>query len=139
MHKRLLIVDDSPVMRSFVRRSIEIAGLPVSRWLEAAHGREALDRLAEERVDLVLTDLNMPVLDGESLLRLMRDDERLRGVPVVVVSTDGTEQRMTRLLELGARGYVRKPFPPEQLYAVLGGVLPDWIPDRGEEAADVGF
>lgn len=139
MHKRLLIVDDSPVMRSFVRRSIEIAGLPVSRWLEAAHGREALDRLAEERVDLVLTDLNMPVLDGESLLRLMRDDERLRSVPVVVVSTDGTEQRMARLLELGARGYVRKPFPPEHLYAVLGGVLPDWIADRREEAADVGF
>lgn len=139
MHKRLLIVDDSPVMRSFVRRSIEIAGLPVSRWLEAAHGAEALERLAEERVDLVLTDLNMPVLDGESLLRRMRGDERLSAVPVVVVSTDGTEQRMARLLALGARGYVRKPFPPEQLCAVLGGVLPDWIADRGEAAGDVGF
>lgn len=139
MRKRLLIVDDSPVMRSFVRRSIEIAGLPVDHWFEAGHGAEALDRLAGERVDLVLTDINMPVLDGEGLLRAMRQDERLRAVPVVVVSTDGTEQRMARLLELGASGYVRKPFPPEHLCAVLGRVFPDWLPEGGSGANDVGF
>jgi two-component system chemotaxis response regulator CheY len=139
MHKRLLIVDDSPVMRSFVRRSIEIAGLPVERWLEAGHGGEALERLAEERVDLVLTDINMPVLDGEGLLERMGGDERLRAVPVVVVSTDGTEKRMARLFELGARGYVRKPFPPEQLCAVLGEVLPDWLPAQAGEDGNADF
>jgi len=139
MSKRLLIVDDSPVMRSFVRRSIEIAGLPVECWFEAGHGREALDCLAAEEVDLVLTDINMPVLDGEGLLRSMRSDERTRAVPVVVVSTDGTEQRMGRLMELGANGYVRKPFPPEQLCAVLGNIFPDWGPGGAMEAIDVGF
>lgn len=139
MSKRLLIVDDSPVMRSFVRRSIEIAGLPVAGWIEASHGREALERLADEQVDLVLTDINMPVLDGEGLLRSMRADARLREVPVVVVSTDGTEQRMGRLMALGANGYVRKPFPPEQLCAVLGEVLPGWSAEARQEGGHVAF
>lgn len=139
MCKRLLIVDDSPVMRSFVRRSIEIAGLQVDRWLEAGHGREALEKLDTEAVDLVLTDINMPVLDGEGLLRAMRADERLRQVPVVVVSTDGTELRMARLMELGAMGYLRKPFPPERLCLLIEQVFPDWAGERGKEMSDVGF
>lgn len=139
MCKRLLIVDDSPVMRRFVRRSIEIAGLTVDEWIEAGHGAEALRCLAETRVDLVLTDINMPVMDGERLLRSMRDDERLRSVPVVVVSTDGTEQRVARLLELGALGYLRKPFAPERLCQLLGEVFPGWTGGEGREARDVGF
>jgi two-component system, chemotaxis family, chemotaxis protein CheY len=139
VRKRLLIVDDSPVMRSFVRRSIEIAGLPVEEWIEAGHGREALDRLETRGVDLVLTDINMPVLDGEGLIRAMRADERLRDVPVVVVSTDGTELRMARLLELGALGYLRKPFAPERLCQLLEEVFPGWREWREEELSDVGF
>ena len=139
MSKRLLIVDDSPVMRSFVKRSIQIAGLQVDQWLEAGHGREALEKLGAGPVDLVLTDINMPVLDGEGLLRAMREDERLRRVPVVVVSTDGTELRMARLLELGALGYLRKPFAPERLCLLLEQVFPDWSVERQEDSGDVGF
>lgn len=132
MPKKLMIVDDSPVMRAFVRRTVEVAGLEVSAYLEAGDGRDALNQLRRagqlgpgEQVDLILTDINMPVMDGEDLLAELRRDGMLSGIPVVVVSTDSTDQRMGKLMELGARNYVRKPFPPEKLGEVLAGIFPE--------------
>ncbi len=138
MSKRLMIVDDSPVMRLFVRRTIEVAGLPTTEVIEASNGEEALARLhlAQARpnaaIDLILTDINMPVLDGEGLLTELREDPRLSHIPVVVVSTDSTEQRVGTLMNLGARDYVRKPFPPERLGEVLAEIFPDWKPQAGD-------
>lgn len=128
MSKRLMIVDDSPVMRAFVRRTIQVTGLPTSAFLEAGNGEEALSRLraSTEPVDLILTDINMPVMDGEGLLVQLKRDPALASIPVVVVSTDSTEQRVGALLRLGASDYVRKPFPPERLSEVLCELLPDW-------------
>ena len=130
MSKCLMIVDDSPVMRSFVKRTLLAAGLPVDTCLEASNGREALEKLraftSSRRIDLILTDVNMPVLDGEGLLVELKRDAALASIPVVVVSTDSTEQRVGALLKLGARDYVRKPFPPERLSEVLNGIFPDW-------------
>lgn len=126
MHKRVLIVDDSPVMRSFVRRTLMVAGLPMSECIEAGNGQEALCRLAGSRVDLILTDINMPVMDGQGFLQSLKADPQLSGIPVVVVSTDSTQQRVGELLGLGASGYIRKPFPPEKMSEVLGGIFPDW-------------
>lgn len=126
MTKRLMIVDDSPVMRSFVRRTLEIAGLQVESCTEASNGAEALERLSEGEVDLILTDINMPVLDGEGLLRALQFDPDLRRIPVVVVSTDSTELRVESLMALGARGYVKKPFQPERINEVLCGLFPEW-------------
>ena len=126
MTKRLMIVDDSPVMRSFVRRTLQIAGLHMETCAEASNGAEALAKLAESSVDLILTDINMPVLDGEGLLRTLQVDPELKRIPVVVVSTDSTEQRVDALMGLGARGYVKKPFQPEKLSQVLAGIFPDW-------------
>jgi two-component system chemotaxis response regulator CheY len=122
---RVLIVDDSPVMRAFIRRIIVLSGMEGTEFLEASDGREALKLLREQWVDLVLTDINMPSMDGEQLMRCLEADDMLRSVPVVVVSTDGTESRMHQMLSLGARGYVKKPFMPEtlreELERVLGG------------------
>lgn len=126
MHKRVMIVDDSPVMRSFVKRTLDIAGLPVSQYLEAGDGREALAVLESGSVDVVLTDINMPVLDGQGLIASMKSDPRFRSIPVVVVSTDSTDQRMGELIRLGASGYIRKPFPPEKICEVLCGLFPEW-------------
>lgn len=135
MRKRVMIVDDSPVMRSFVKRTLNAAGLPVLRCVEAGDGREALAKLEREPVDVILTDINMPVLDGEGFLRALRSDRSRAAIPVVVVSTDSTDNRVQSLIELGASGYVRKPFAPERLGEVLAGVLPDWPdadwPDEG--------
>lgn len=123
MEFSLLIVDDSPVMRKFIRRVIEASGFAVARFLEAGNGEEALAVLDGERVDAVLTDINMPRMDGEQLLRSIECREHLRRIPVVVVSTDSTDLRITRMRVLGAKGYVTKPFQPETLRDELERVL----------------
>ena len=119
MELRVLIVDDSPAMRSFVRRVLELSGLEVALCLEASNGEEALALLADNWVDVILTDINMPQMDGEELLRRLSEHEVLRLVPVLVVSTDKTEARIQKMLHLGAKGYVTKPFAPETLREVL--------------------
>jgi two-component system chemotaxis response regulator CheY len=119
----LLLVDDSPVMRSFLRRALSVCGFPVGRFLEAGNGQQALAVLRDRRADLVLTDINMPVLDGEGLLQALREDASLRAIPVVVVSTDATDSRRHRLLGLGAAGYLTKPFEPERLADLLDAVM----------------
>jgi two-component system chemotaxis response regulator CheY len=123
MAYRVLIVDDSQSMRKFVRRVIDASGIELSECLQASNGREALEILRKEWVDIVLTDINMPELDGEELIRRLAADDLLESIPVVVVSTDSTRTRIERLLELGARGYVTKPFRPEELRAELERVL----------------
>jgi two-component system chemotaxis response regulator CheY len=119
MPYRVLIADDSPVMRSFIRRVIEFSGFELSDCFEAANGEEALEILGSEWVDAILTDINMPVVDGEELLRRLRMDDALKSIPVIVISTDATRNRIDRLLALGARGYVTKPFLPETLRGEL--------------------
>jgi two-component system chemotaxis response regulator CheY len=112
-------------MRTFVRRVAELSGIEVERYFQAANGEEALALLQREPVDVVLTDVNMPRMNGEELLRNLEADERFRNVPVLVISTDGTETRVHRMMALGAKGYVKKPFLPEilreELERVLGG------------------
>ena len=115
MELHVLIVDDSPAMRSFIRRVLDLSGLEVGLCLEASNGEEALRLLEDNWVDAVLTDINMPQMDGEELLRRMSVHEVLRSIPVLVVSTDRTEGRIQKMLTLGAKGYVTKPFAPETL------------------------
>jgi two-component system, chemotaxis family, chemotaxis protein CheY len=119
----VLIVDDSPAMRRFIRRVIEVSGFQVGRYVEAGNGKEALEQLEQEWVDVVLTDINMPVMDGETLVRTMRESEHTAGVPVIVVSTDATDARMERMRDLGCQGYVTKPFAPERLREEIERVL----------------
>jgi two-component system chemotaxis response regulator CheY len=123
MAYRVLIADDSPVMRSFVRRVIEISGFELSECFEAGDGEAALEVLRSEWVDAILTDINMPVVDGEEFLRRLSADAMLCSIPVIVISTDATRNRMERMMALGARGYVTKPFVPETLRAELERTL----------------
>ncbi|HEY2018388.1 MAG TPA: response regulator [Bryobacteraceae bacterium] len=123
MAYRVLIVDDSPAMRAFVRRVIELSGFELSTCFEASNGQEALDLLQREWVDAILTDINMPLVDGEEFLRRLAVDGMLRSIPAIVISTDATQNRIERLLSLGARGYLTKPFHPETLRLELEGVL----------------
>jgi two-component system, chemotaxis family, chemotaxis protein CheY len=125
MAYNVLIVDDSPAMRSFVRRVLNLSGFTVGRCLEAGNGQEALDLLRKEWVDVVLTDINMPTMDGEQFVRLLEADEALRSIPVLVVSTDRTEGRVQQMLAIGAKGYVAKPFLPETLREEMERVLGD--------------
>ena len=123
MAVRTLIVDDSPVMRRFIRRTLEVSGIEVESYRQASNGQDALDQLRLEPADVVLSDINMPGMDGEQFLRELAADPGLRSIPVVVVSTDSTEHRVAQMMELGARGYVKKPFAPEALRTELERVM----------------
>jgi two-component system chemotaxis response regulator CheY len=126
----ILIVDDSPAMRRVVRRVVDLSGFEIERYLEAGDGCQALTVLRAERVDLIVTDINMPVMDGEQLLLAVRGDAALAEIPVLVVSTDQSAARVEDMLAHGANGYISKPFMPaalsEQMYRLLGGT-----PDAG--------
>lgn len=119
----VLIVDDSPVMRSFIRRVLALSGFDVGECTEAGDGEEALGQLRERSVDIILTDINMPRMNGEELLRQLSAEGRLKTTPAVVISTDATNERIIRMIELGAQGYMSKPFTPESLRGELERVL----------------
>ena len=122
---RVLIVDDSPAMRGFVRRVFLIAGFEDLEFLEAGNGEQALALLRQEPADLILTDIHMPTMDGEEFLRRLSKDGDLNSIPVLVVSTDATNQRLEHMLSLGARGYLKKPFYPETLCEEIDRVMGD--------------
>lgn len=123
MGLQILIVDDSPAMRAFIRRVVKLSGIEVAQYFEAGNGEEALALLAANPVDAVLTDINMPVMDGETFLRKMREEGPLQSTPVIVISTDATLNRIHTMRALGAVGYLEKPFGPEQLRNELDRVL----------------
>jgi two-component system chemotaxis response regulator CheY len=119
----VLIVDDSPVMRAFIRRVMRLAGFEDAEYLEAGNGEEGLASLAANHVDVILTDINMPRMNGEDFLRQLRQSPDFGHVPALVISTDATHDRVERMLALGAQGYISKPFPPEALREELDRIL----------------
>jgi two-component system chemotaxis response regulator CheY len=119
----VLIVDDSPVMRAFIRRVMRLAGFEEAHYLEAGNGEEGLASLAANSVDVVLTDINMPRMNGEDFLRELRKSPTFGNIPALVISTDATHERVDRMLALGAQGYISKPFPPEALREELDRIL----------------
>jgi two-component system, chemotaxis family, chemotaxis protein CheY len=112
---RALIVDDSSVMRKIVERSLRQAGINISQVFEAGNGTEALGALRDHKVDLILCDINMPVMDGLEFVKQLATVENAKGVPVVMITTEGSEAHVVQALSAGARGYIRKPFTPDQV------------------------
>lgn len=112
---RVLIVDDSSVMRKIIERSLRQAGFNVSQVLEAANGVDALHVLGKNTVELVLVDINMPVMDGLEFMRQAKSTGAAKHAAVVMITTEGSESHVVKALALGARGYIRKPFTPDQL------------------------
>ena len=110
-----LVVDDSSVMRKIVVRSLVQAGVELAETLEAGHGLEALAILKEKTPDIILSDINMPAMDGLEFVRQLRNIESARGVPVVMITTEGSEANVVEAISCGARGYIRKPFTAEQV------------------------
>lgn len=119
----VLIVDDSPAMRCFIKRVMDLSGFETAACLEANNGREALDILDTEWVDVILTDINMPVMNGHEFVQALSLHETHRAIPVIVVSTDRTDDRVREMIALGAKGYVKKPFQPEELREELEKML----------------
>ncbi len=135
MAQDVLIVDDSATLRRMVRRSMEIAGLDIGEVYEASNGTEALAQLADHHVAVMLLDMNMPVMNGMQLLARVKTSERLKDIPVVIASSEGSRERMAQIERFGAFGYIRKPFRPEQLRDVLEPLV-GVRGDAGTEQAD---
>jgi two-component system chemotaxis response regulator CheY len=112
---RALIVDDSSVMRKIVERSLRQAGLDPLVVREAGSGVEGLEVLRAEKVDLILSDINMPAMDGLEFVRQIRAQNLAPGVPVVMITTESSEEHVREAILAGARGYIRKPFTAEQV------------------------
>jgi two-component system chemotaxis response regulator CheY len=112
---RTLIVDDSSVMRKIVERSLRQAGLDSMVVYEAGSGTEGLDLLKAKQVDLILSDINMPSMDGLEFLRQLRAQNLAPGVPVVMITTESSEEHVKQAILAGAQGYIRKPFTAEQV------------------------
>jgi two-component system, chemotaxis family, chemotaxis protein CheY len=110
-----LIVDDSSVMRKIVERGLRQAGLPLELVLEASSGTEGLDILKKHRVDIILSDINMPKMDGLEFVRQLREQELAPDAPVVMITTESSEEHVRQALLAGAQGYLRKPFTPDQV------------------------
>ncbi len=123
MSMTILIVDDSGVMRAMILKTIRMSGLPLGTVLQAANGQEGLAVLRANRVDLLLVDINMPVMNGEEMIEQMQADPHLRAVPTIVISTEGSEKRIERLKGKGVR-FVHKPFSPEMIRDTVRQLIP---------------
>jgi len=119
----ILIVDDSLSMRSVIKKIIGLSGIRTDHCYEAQNGREALEVLAGNWVDIILLDINMPEMNGIEFLEALRSDQLFKEVPVVFISTDANTERIKEAALLGARGFLKKPFVPEELRKLLYEVL----------------
>jgi two-component system chemotaxis response regulator CheY len=123
MSFNILVVDDSVTARRIILKTLALTGLPLGQVLEAASGREGLERMRSAWMDLVLADLNMPDMSGVAMIEAMAADPLLAKLPVVVVSSEGDQTVLDSLAERGVREFVRKPFNPGLLRDVMVRVL----------------
>ena len=135
MAYNILIVEDSSPMRAVIKKIIRASGFNVGEIFEASNGKEALNVMNDEWLDLVLSDYNMPDMDGLALLNEMKKDDTLKSIPVVMVTTEGSKKRVKEFLEKGA-GYIKKPFTPAEIKQKLNLIIGE--PEDGEGILDEG-
>lgn len=119
MSLNVLIVDDSITIRAVMEKTLHLAGVDTNMVLHASNGKEALAILGSEWVDLIFADINMPVMNGVEMIERMSEDGLLKTIPVVVVSTEGSQTRIEHLKDKGVTAYIRKPFQPEDFKAIV--------------------
>jgi two-component system chemotaxis response regulator CheY len=123
MDSDVLVVDDSAAIRKILTRVLRQTGMAIQTIHEAGDGQEALAVMAQHRVDLVLSDINMPKMDGLQLLASLKASPQWKNIPVVMITTEGGETKVAEAVKLGAAGYVRKPFTADQIKEKLVGIL----------------
>lgn len=128
MEAEILVVDDSAAIRKILQRVLRQTGMAIGNIMEAGDGEEALAMLKTHKVDLVLTDINMPKMDGLQLLGRVKAAPGWVGIPVVMITTEGGETKVAEAVRLGAAGYVRKPFTADQIKEKLGRLLEPALP-----------
>ncbi len=119
----VLIVDDSAAIRKILQRVLVQADVSLGTVYEASDGMEALEKLKTTKVGLILSDINMPNMDGLEMLGKVRADQTFHDVPIIMITTEGSQNKVMQALQLGANGYVRKPFTAEQIKEKLAGLI----------------
>ncbi len=141
MSFNVLIVDDSKSIRSVIKKIISISGFKMEHCFEAENGREALQAMNKNWMDIILSDINMPEMNGLKMLEEMQKDESLANIPVIIISTESRDERIKEAFRLGAKGFLKKPFAPEEvkktLYDVLG--VSDEKNNGGDDGDDGDF
>jgi two-component system chemotaxis response regulator CheY len=128
MEPDVLVVDDSAAIRKILQRVLRQTGMAIRTIHEAGDGQEALEILKVHQPALVLTDINMPKMDGLQFLAALKGSDQWRGIPVVMITTEGGEAKVGEAVKLGAAGYVRKPFTADQIKEKLAGILEPALP-----------
>jgi two-component system chemotaxis response regulator CheY len=123
MESNILVVDDSAAIRKILQRVLRQTGMAIGEIHDAGDGQEALEALRTKEIGLVLSDINMPKMDGLQLLAAMKNTPQWRDIPVVMITTEGGETKVGEAVKLGAVGYVRKPFTADQIKEKLAGIL----------------
>lgn len=123
MAYNFLVVDDSTTTRAIIKRILGLSAVPIGELYEAENGEEALEVLKDNWVDLVFADINMPKMNGVEMVQRMAEDGLLQSIPVVIVSSDGSEARIEELMSKGVRAYLKKPFTPENIKESIDEIL----------------
>lgn len=118
---KVLIIEDSPTMRQLI--AFALKRLPGVRIVEASDGVDGLKKLSSDKFDLILTDINMPVMDGLKLVSLVRNDANYRTTPIVVITTEGAQEDRDRALSLGANDYITKPIQANRILELARSLL----------------
>ena len=141
MSYSILIVDDSLPMRSVIKKTFRSAGYASAQFLEAADGRQALELMKNDWIDLVVTDYNMPVMNGLDFIKAIQSQDLFKEIPVIVVSTEGNETKIKEFMDAGASGYITKPFTPESIRDLVTGILGevDYEQDIDDSDGDFDF
>jgi two-component system, chemotaxis family, chemotaxis protein CheY len=139
MAANILIVDDSLPMRSVIIKNIKASGFGAGNFYQAPDGNEALKVLKSEWVDLVITDYNMPDMNGAELVSEMKKDDELKTIPVIIVTTEGSQKKVQEFMEKGADGYIKKPFTPEMIREKLTQLLGEMHNENNIENGDDGI
>lgn len=126
----ILIVDDSSPMRAVIKKVIRASGFDIGEFHEAGSGKEALKVLDEQWLDVVLSDYNMPDMNGLEMLKAMKQNEMMKDIPVIMVTTEGSRARIDDFMKTGATAYIKKPFTPEQIRSQLQQLL--GVPAHGQ-------
>lgn len=121
----ILVVDDSNIVRKVFLKTLGLTSVEVNKVIEAENGKRGLDLMKDEWVDIVFLDINMPVMNGVEFLERLRQDPVHKDTPVVIVSTEGSQERIKHLEALGIKAYLRKPVTPESLADTIQNVLAD--------------
>ena len=120
-YRSVLIVDDSPTSRMIIQRCLEMTGVEVDSFLFAENGIEGLSSIEDNKVDLILTDINMPKMDGLTFIKLLKNKESTAGIPIIVTSSIADGSIETEMKKLGVTAIIKKPISPEKIMRVIGG------------------